>query len=92
MQSNFMNLWILPAVALALVKPHILPCGGLCNDSGTTRILSIALYRGAFETHKNSLSPAVLSCHKFCKTEGQIFLAEPHVPAINATIKIALTL
>lgn len=88
-QPDLRNLWVLPAVALALVKPNVLPCGGICtgNDSSTTSILSIALYCGAFETHK-FLSAAVLSCIlQFCKMEGQIFLAEPYVPAINATIK-----
>lgn len=44
----------------------------------TTRILSIALYSGAFETHE-FLNPLVLSHHEFCKMEGLIFPAEPYI-------------
>lgn len=36
-QTDLMNLWILPAVALALVKPNILPYGGIVNDSSAVQ-------------------------------------------------------
>lgn len=52
-------------------------------------LFSISLYSAAFKTLKKFLNPVVSSCHWFWKMEDQIFPAEPEIPAINSTPKIA---
>jgi hypothetical protein len=54
-----MSLRILPAVALALIKPNILPCGGIFNDSSEYKHLLHFLTLAALETHKLFLHTAV---------------------------------
>lgn len=37
-QTDLMNLWILPAVTLALLKPNSLPGGGIFSDSSVLQV------------------------------------------------------
>lgn len=46
-QTDLINLWILPAVALALIKPNILTCGGIFNDSSALQASSQFRYTPA---------------------------------------------
>lgn len=60
--TDLRSLWIPPAVALAPIKPSVLPHGGLFSDSSAVQTcLLVSLRPGAFEIHKMLGSPVVSS-------------------------------